>query len=126
MIIYFKDDKFLADDINRLLQESSILHKNIYEDTLFKIFREHPGTHIEPKLDIWSPRKGWGWTWSSIRYFCNIDEYSAYLPESNKIDKDALDEIRSEDVLAKRKEILEQIGKAKDEIDKLEKIVKGE
>lgn len=125
MIIYFKDDKHLAGEINNLLQESSILHKNIYEDKLFKIFRDHPGIHIEPKIDIYSPKKGWGWTWSSIRYFSQLDEYSAYLPESNKIDKDALDEIRSEDVIAKRNEILEQINKAKDELEKLEKIVKN-
>lgn len=146
MIIQFKENKFLANDINRLLQEACILHNNIYEKDVYDILKKYPDSCVEPEYNIYNPRRGWGWTWSSLRYFAEIDEFSAYLPNSNKIDKDALDELRSEDlcIRANKTDILESVGNLKsmvdiidqggsvfkrdfkDELNKLENLIKGE
>jgi len=119
MIIQFNGNKVLANYINRLLQEACIFHNNIYEKDLYNILKKYPDLHIEPEYDICNPRRGWGWTWSSLRHFANIDEYSAYLPNSNKIDKDALDELRSEDlcVRANKTDILESLERLEQDLD---------
>lgn len=139
MIVLFKDNKALANDINNLLQRASILHENVYEKDIYKIFKKYDDAHVEPKF--FYPRTGWGWTWSAIRTFANLDEHSAYLPESNKIDKDALDELRSEDLWFKSSKV--DILKCVDEFnnkletyymddeltdiwEKLSKLLKGE
>jgi len=129
MVIHFKEDTEFKTRLISLVAECILEHKNLYEEQLFDILKEHP-ERVYP-ADALIPRKGWGWTFGTLRYFASHDAYTLLIPEANKIDKDSLDELRSEDICirANKTDILESIGKLEkilDRVDSGEKVLKRE
>ena len=117
MVIHFKEDKEFKNTLISLVAECILKHKNLYEEQLFDILKEHP-ERISP-ADALVPRKGWGWTFGTLRYFSSYDQYTLFIPESNKIDKDSLDELRSEDICirANKTDILESLERLERDLD---------
>ena len=120
MIIYFKEDDEFRNKLVSLMADCILHNTNLYEETLFDILKKYP-ERVEPKekISVFVSRKGWGWKAGTLKYFASVDDYTMLLPESNKIDKDPLDELRSEDICvrANKTEILESLERLERDLD---------
>ena len=131
MIIHFKNDDDFKKQIVELIFGKITCHNDLSESELFDILKAHPD-RVEPDtVNIYNPRKDWGWKHGTLKYFSSWDDYSLLLPESNKIIKDPIDELRSEDICirANKTDILESIDKLEmiiARVDAGEKVLKRE
>lgn len=117
MVIFYENNPVTKQNLISLMSEKILTGSNLYEEELASILN---GVCIETEKEIKdilkNPHKGWGWTAGTLKYFMNYDERSMFIPQSNKLDKDEIDELRSEDICirANKTDILEHLKKVED------------
>lgn len=121
MVINYEKQPEAKEKIISLIASNILANANLYEEDLKFILHVYgSGVTIDPDSEGYSlfnnPRKGWGWTPGTLKYFMSYDERNLMLPQSNKLDKDEIDELRSEDICirANKTDILEHLKKVED------------
>lgn len=117
MVIFYENNPVTKQNLINLMSEKILTGSNLYEEELASILKEVRIENEKERKDILkNPRKGWGWRSGTLRYFMNYDERSMFIPQSNKLDKDEIDELRSEDICirANKTDILEHLKKIED------------
>ena len=119
MVINYENNPVTKQNLINLMCEKIFTGEKLYEEELAAVLK---GVRIEnekEKKDILkNPRKGWGWRAGTLRYFMNYDERSMVIPQSNKLDKDEIDELRSEDICirANKVDILESLNRLEEAV----------
>lgn len=119
MVINYENKPEVKEKLISLIASKILANANLYEDDLRRVLYLS-GVNIDTDSERYSlfnnPRKGWGWTPGTLKYFMSYDERNLMLPQSNKLDKDEIDELRSEDICirANKTDILEHLKKVED------------
>lgn len=119
MVINYENKPEAKEKLISLIASKILANENLYEDDLRRVLYLS-GVTIDPDSEGYSlfnnPRRGWGWTAGTLKYFMSYDERNLLIPQSNKIDKDEIDELRSEDICirANKTDILEHLKKIED------------
>lgn len=119
MVINYENKPEVKEKLVSLISSKILTNENLYEDELRRVpylSVARIETDDERHALFNNPRKGWGWTAGTLKYFMNYDERNLLLPQSNKIDKDEIDELRSEDICirANKTDILEHLKNIED------------
>lgn len=119
MVINYETVPEVKEKLVSLISSKILTNEKLYEDELRRVLYLS-GAQIGPDDErhalFNNPRRGWGWTPGTLKYFMSYDERNLLLPQSNKIDKDEIDELRSEDICirANKTDILEHLKKIED------------
>ena len=119
MVINYENNPVTKQNLINLMCEKIFTGEKLYEEELAAVLK---GVRIENEKErkdiLKNPRKGWGWRAGTLRYFMNYDERSMVIPQSNKLDKDEIDELRSEDICirANKVDILESLNRLEEAV----------
>lgn len=103
---------------------------DLTEELLFGLIRDF-NVEVSPEgyYDILHPRQNYGWKYTTLKYFCRIDDRTIFLPEPEylgvqkdiqKLDDDEIN------IQCSREELTREIEKLKLDISRIEKLVRGD